>query len=147
MQHLNPIMEAISKFGIIGTYWFENKNESGSNGEYGTLCGSSEEDENESGSNGEYGTLCGSSEEVLRKTKMKVAQTVNTERYVAVLRKFYGHYSYRAGQPPHIKSHSWLAERAIWKRLISSKCDIVWAPHSPNLPSPPRFLSVGISEG
>jgi len=105
-----------AKHGIIGTYQFEDENESDSNGEYGTFCGSSEEvlrktktkvtqmmnterfvavlrkfwkDENESGSNGEYVTFCGSSEEVLRKTKMKVAQTVNTERFVAVLRKFW----------------------------------------------------------
>jgi len=66
----------------------------------------------------------------------KRAQTVNTERYTAVLRKFRASL---AGQgDSHTSNHTldWLRVRERFrKRLISRKCDIKWAPHSPGLES------------
>ena len=84
---------------------------------------------------------------------------VDKERYVAVLRKFWASLGRRRGTdlddqwfqqdgatPPHIKSHCWLAERAIsgkadqqevWRRVGTSFTGL----------EPPWFLSVGISEG
>ena len=107
-------MGAISKHGIIGSYWFEDENER--------------------------------------------AQTVNTERCVAVLRKFWTSLGRRRefdrddqwfqqdGQPhfpTHTSNHTldWLREQSQ-ERLISRKCDIEWAPHSPDL-NPQDFYLLG----
>ena len=84
---------------------------------------------------------------------------MNKERYVAVLRKLWPSLRRRRGTdrddhwfqqdgttPPHIKLHSWLAERAIsgkagqqevWRRVGTSFTGL----------EPTLFLSVGISEG
>ena len=83
------------------------------------------------------------------------AQTVNTERYVAVLRKFWTSLGRRRGiyrddqwfqqdgATPHTSNHTldWLRER-FQERLISRKCDVEWAPHSPDL-NPPDFYLWG----
>ena len=82
-------------------------------------------------------------------------QTVNTERYVAVLRKFWASLGRRRGidrdeqwfqqdgATPHTSNDSlvWLKER-FQERLISRKCDVEWAPHSPDL-NPPDFYLWG----
>ena len=84
------------------------------------------------------------------------AQTVNTERYVAVLRKFWTSLGRRRGiyrddqwfqqdgATPHTSNHTldWLRER-FQERLISRKCDVEWAPHSPDL-NPQIFICGGI---
>ena len=72
-------------------------------------------------------------------------QTVNTERYVAVLRKFWASLGRRRGMgrdqqwfqqdgaTPHTSNVSvaWLRER-FDDRLISRRCDVEWATHSPD---------------
>ena len=83
------------------------------------------------------------------------AQTVNTERYVAVLRKFWTSLGRRTGfdrdnqwfqqdgaTPTH-QNHTldWLRER-FQERLIIRKCDVEWAPHSPDL-NPQEFYLWG----
>ena len=74
------------------------------------------------------------------------AQTVNTERYVAVLMKFWASLGRRRGidrdeqwfqqdgATPHISNYSlaWLRERFEY-RLICRECEIEWAAHSPDL--------------
>ena len=78
------------------------------------------------------------------------AQTVNTEHYVAVPRKFWTSLGRRRGiyrddqfqqdgATPHTSNHTldWLRER-FQERLISRKCDVEWATHSPDL-NPPDF--------
>ena len=86
-------------------------------------------------------------------------QTVNTERYVAVLRKFWASLGRRRGMDrdqqwfqqegatPHTSNVSlaWLRKR-FDDKLISRRCDVEWAAHSPEL-NPPRFLSVEVSQG
>ena len=83
------------------------------------------------------------------------AQTVNTERYVEVLTKFWASLGqcegiYREeqwfqqdGASPHTSNNSlaWLRER-FHERLISRKCEVEWAPHSPDL-NPPDFYLWG----
>ena len=60
--------------------------------------------------------------------------------------------SSKTGGPPHTSNHTldWLRKR-FQERLISRKWDVESAPHSPDLkhtpPPPPRFLTVGVSEG
>ena len=85
----------------------------------------------------------------------KKAQTVNMERYVAVLRMFWTSLGRRRGiylddqwfqqdgATPHTSNHTldWLRER-FQERLISRKCDVEWAPHSPDL-NPPDFYLWG----
>ena len=104
---------AISKHGIIGPFWFEDKNEQ--------------------------------------------PQTVNRERYVAVLRKFWASLGRRRGMDrdqqwfqqdgatPHTSNVSlaWLGER-FDDKLISRRCDVEWAAHSPDL-NPQIFICGGIS--
>ena len=82
-------------------------------------------------------------------------QTVNTERYVAVLRKFWAslgrcrgidrdeQWFQQDGATPHTSNDSlvWLKER-FQEGLISRKCDVEWAPHSPDL-NPPDFYLWG----
>ena len=82
-------------------------------------------------------------------------QTVNTERYVAVLRKFWASLGRRRGMYRDQQwfqqdgatpltsnvSLAWLRER-FDDRLISRRCDVEWAPHSPYL-NPPYFFICG----
>ena len=106
---------AISKDGIIGPYWFEDENER--------------------------------------------AQTVNKERYVAVLRKVWASLRRRRGTDrddqwfqqdvttPNTHTHTHqITHLTGWERfqerLISRKCDVEWAPHSPAL-NPPDFYLWG----
>jgi hypothetical protein len=81
-------------------------------------------------------------------------------RYVAVLMKLWASLGRRRGIDrdeqwfrqdgghPHTTNDSlaWLGE---WfkDRLISRKCEIEWAAHSPDLNPPYFFLSVGVSQG
>ena len=80
-------------------------------------------------------------------------------RYVAVLMKFWASLGRRKGIDrdeqwfrqdgghSHTTNDSlaWLRER-FKDKLISRKCEIEWAAHSPNL-NPPYFLFVGVSQG
>ena len=81
--------------------------------------------------------------------------TINTERYLQVLAKFYEQLmkdypnEYRRmwfqqdGATPHTSNDSlhWLRER-FQKRIVSRKSAIQWPPHSPDL-SPPDFFLWG----
>ena len=83
------------------------------------------------------------------------SQTVNKERYVAVLRKFWASLGHRRGTDRddqwfqqdgvthHTSNHTldWLRER-FQERLISRKCDVKWAPYSLDL-NPPDFYLLG----
>lgn len=83
------------------------------------------------------------------------ALTVNTERYLQVLRKFWAALGRRRGvvrgaqwfqqdgATPHTSNESltWLQER-FPDRLISRRCNPEWAPHSPDL-NPPDFYLWG----
>ena len=87
------------------------------------------------------------------------AQTVNTERYVEVLTKFWASLGqcegiYREEQwfqqdraSPHTSNNSlaWLRER-FHERLISRKCEVEWAPHSPDLNPPDFYLWVYLKD-
>ena len=81
--------------------------------------------------------------------------TVNTHRYIEVLRKFWTTLGRRArlirteqwfqqdGATPHTSNQTltWLRQR-FQERLISRRCDSEWAPHSPDL-NPPDFYLWG----
>ncbi len=83
------------------------------------------------------------------------AVTVNTERYLVVTRKFWNTLGRRRGitrdeqwfqqdgATPHTSNRAleWLRER-FGDRLISRRCEIEWAPHSPDL-NPPDFYLWG----
>jgi len=85
------------------------------------------------------------------------SQTVNTERYVTILRKFCASLSRHRGinrdeqwfqhyGATHYTSNDSFAWLRKWsqERLISRKCDVKWALHSPNLNT--QILSVGVSQ-
>lgn len=81
--------------------------------------------------------------------------TVNTERYLEVLKKFWNTLGRRVGvireeqwfqqdgATPHTSNQTlaWLRQR-FPDRLISRRCDPEWAPHSPDL-NPPDFYLWG----
>ena len=81
--------------------------------------------------------------------------TVNTERYLVVLRKFWAalgrhrgitrdeQWFQQDGATPHTSNNTllWLRQR-FGDRLISRRCDIEWAPHSLDL-NPPDFYLWG----
>ena len=81
--------------------------------------------------------------------------TVNTERYLQILRKFWaalgqrrrivraGQWFQQDGATPHTSTDSlnWLRQ-LFPDRLISRRCDPEWAPHSPDL-NPPDFYLWG----
>lgn len=83
------------------------------------------------------------------------AETVNTQRYLAVMRKFWAALGRRRGviraqqwfqqdgAPPHTSNDSLAYLRGKFPdRLISRRCDPEWAPHSPDL-NPPDFYLWG----
>ena len=94
---------ALSKHGIIGPFWFEDMD-------------------------------------------TERALTVNTERYIDTLEKFStalgrrrdlrraNQWFQQDGAPPHTSHETlhWLQHHFQY-RTISKKCDVEWAPHSPNL--------------
>ena len=81
------------------------------------------------------------------------AVTINTKRYVEVLRKFWAELGQRRGvtraiqwfqqdgATPHTSNESleWLHQH-FPGRLISRRCDPEWSPHSPDLNPPDFFL-------
>ena len=73
------------------------------------------------------------------------SQTVNKERYIAVLNKYWASLGRRrrVGATPHTTNETiaWLRQR-FEERLISIRCDVEWAPHSPDL-NPPDFYLWG----
>ena len=87
--------------------------------------------------------------------KNEQPQTVNRDHYVAVLRKFWASLGRRRGMDrdqqwfqqdgatPHNSNVSlaWLRER-FDDKLISRRCDVEWAAHSPDL-NPPDFYLWG----
>ena len=83
------------------------------------------------------------------------SQTVNKERYVAGLNKYWASLGRRRGvvrasqwfqqdgATPHTANETiaWLRQR-FEERLITRRCDVEWAPHSPDL-NPPDFYLWG----
>ena len=83
------------------------------------------------------------------------SQTVNKERYITVLNKYWASLGRRRGvlrasqwfqqdgATPHTANETiaWLRQR-FEERLISRRCDVEWAPHSPDL-NPPDFYLWG----
>ena len=81
--------------------------------------------------------------------------TVNSQRYIEVLQKFWttfrqrrgferdGQWFQQDGATPHTSNETlqWLRKR-FGDRLISRRCEIEWAPHSPDL-NPPDFYLWG----
>jgi len=87
----------------------------------------------------------------------ELSVTINTERYVQVLGKFWTalgrwrggvrvlQWFQQDGATPHSSNESlaWLQQR-FPDRLISRRCDPQWSPHLPDLNHPVVFLSAGI---
>lgn len=81
------------------------------------------------------------------------SQTVNKDRYIAVLNKYWASLGRRRGvvrasqwfqqdgATPHTANETiaWLRQR-FEERLISRRCDVEWAPHSPDLNLPDFYL-------
>ncbi|GFN94309.1 transposable element tc3 transposase [Plakobranchus ocellatus] len=86
------------------------------------------------------------------------SQTINKERYMAVLNMYWvslgrrrgvvraSQWFQQDGATPNTANETiaWLRQR-FEERLISRRCDVEWAPHSSDL-NPPRFLSVGFPQ-
>ena len=79
---------------------------------------------------------------------------VNSQRYIEVLQKFWttlgrrrgfkkdGQWFQQDGATPHISNETLQWLRRFGDRLISRRCEIEWAPHSPDL-NPPYFYLWG----
>jgi len=92
------------------------------------------------------------------------SQTVNKEHYMVVLNKYWASLGRRRGvlrasqwfqhdgATPHTANETlaWLKQR-FEKRIISRRCNVEWAPHSPDLNTPDfylwRFLKDNVYQG